>query len=331
MFFSKAHLYPFNLIREIKDIRAGILTIAEKWELIAGQYPEEYRRWLSGSWPQQVLPGMDKEGNVKFLALEYPWHIAAYNEVFIRFDVHYLTQNKSSSPIPAYVTAISPENIFIEEGAEILPCIINASDGPVYIGKNALIMEGCCIRGPFALCEGAVLKMGAKIYGATTIGPYASAGGEIKNSVIMDYSNKAHDGYLGDSVIGTWCNLGAGTTNSNVKNTAGEVKVFVREKNEFMPAGRKCGLIMGDYSKSSINTSFNTGTVVGIAANVFGKGLTPKYIPDFAWGMEGEIFAAFDRLISSIHNWMDWKGKSLQDKDILKLKHIFEQSIKREI
>src|SRR5204863_3570859 len=163
------------------------------------------------------------------------------------------------------------------KGAKVEHSMLNASNGPIYVGKNAEVMEGCMIRGPFALGQNAVLKMGSKVYGATSIGPSCAVAGEIKNSVLFGYSNKAHDGYLGDSVIGEWCNLGAGTSNSNLKNTAGIVKVWVDSKDDYLPVGVKCGLLMGDYSRSAINTSFNTGTVVGVCCNVFCERFPSKY------------------------------------------------------
>jgi UDP-N-acetylglucosamine diphosphorylase/glucosamine-1-phosphate N-acetyltransferase len=197
----------------------------------------------------------------------------------------------------------------------------------VYIGKNAVVMEGAIIRGPFALCEGAVVKMGARIYGATTVGPYSVVGGEIKNTVISGYSNKAHDGYLGDSVIGEWCNLGAGSSNSNVKNNAGEVKVWSHNTKQYVTTGlRKCGLIMGDYSKSAINTSFNTGTIVGVCANIFGEGLTPKYIPSFTWGTMGQTKYIFDKALKDIENWKKMKNAVLTEQEKTRLKLIFDEN-----
>ena len=166
------------------------------------------------------------------------------------------------------------------------------------------------IRGPFAVGEGSRIKMGAKIYGGTTIGPYCLATGEIKNSILMSYSNKAHDGYLGDSVIGSWCNLGAGTSNSNLKNTAGMIKMWSKEQNDFVDAGYKCGLLMGDYSRCAINTSFNTGTVVGISCNVFGNVFQSKFINDFTWGSEKYIF---EKAISDINNWKKMKGLEITE------------------
>jgi len=204
-------------------------------------------------------------------------------------------------------------------------CILNASTGPIYIGKNAEIMEGSMIRGPFALCKNSVVKMSSKIYGGTTIGKNCVVGGEIKNSMISDYSNKSHDGYLGDSVIGEWCNLGAGTSNSNIKNTGNDVMVWDNSSNQFINAGLKCGLIMGDYSRCAINTSFNTGTVVGVCCNIFGNGLTPKHIRNFSWGF-GESIYEFEKAIKGIENWKKLKDQSITDIEIQTLKHIFEQS-----
>ena len=256
-----------------------------------------------------------------------PQQIFLWNDEMIRFDFTLLTQHKTSQPLHESVQAVNVANIFLEAGASVSHCIINASAGPVYIGKNATVMEGCLIRGPFALCEGAVLKMGAKVYGATTIGPFSNACGEIKNSIICGYSNKAHDGYLGDSVIGEWCNLGAGTTNSNVKNTGGEVGLYNYSSGKYEAAGNKCGVIMGDYSRTAINTSINTGTVVGLCCNVFGNGLTPKFIPDFSWGFDEWKRYDFTKAIQDIGNWKRMKNSSLNESQIAVLKYLFEQTI----
>jgi len=204
-------------------------------------------------------------------------------------------------------------------------CILNASTGPIYIGKNAEIQEGSMIRGPFALCEGSLVKMGSKIYGATTIGPYCLAGGEIKNSILLGYSNKAHDGYLGDSVIGEWCNLGAGTSNSNLKNNCGDVSYWVHADKKQISAGNKGGLLLGDYSKSAINTSFNTGTVVGICSNVFAQGLTPKYIPHFSWGCDGITRYKLSNALEDINKWKQMKGFSITEKEKQILTDIYKK------
>ena len=258
--------------------------------------------------------------------LEYPWHFFQYNDEVLRSDFEMIIAKRQSQPLPLNNQYISPENIFVEEGAQVYASIINASTGPIYIGKNSTILEGVTIRGPFALCEGATVKMGAKIYGATTAGPYCVIGGEIKNVVMQGYSNKAHDGYLGDSVIGNWCNFGAGTSNSNVKNTGGMVKMYSAYAKTEIPVAVKCGVVMGDYSRTSINSSINTGTVVGTCCNVFGEGLLPKYIADFNWGAEGITKYKLDKAIQDIENWKKMKGHSLNDAEIKVLKHIFDQN-----
>ncbi|RFM28120.1 putative sugar nucleotidyl transferase [Deminuibacter soli] len=256
--------------------------------------------------------------------LHYPWQIFLWNDVYLRNDFTLLTRNRVSQPIPPDCRVANTAQVFIEEGAVIEYATLNATEGPIYIGKNALVMDGACIRGPFAMCEKAVIKMGAKIYGATTIGPYCSAGGEIKNVVLTAFSNKAHDGYLGDSVIGEWCNMGAGTSNSNVKNTGGEVKVWHSYSDKMITVGIKCGLVMGDYSRTAINTAINTGSVIGTCCNVFSEGLTPRLIPDFVWGTRGLTRYEFDKALRDINNWKKMKHQSLTNEETAVLKHIFE-------
>jgi UDP-N-acetylglucosamine diphosphorylase/glucosamine-1-phosphate N-acetyltransferase len=252
----------------------------------------------------------------------YPWEIFQLNDWAIRQDFELLTKKRKSAAIPKSNRVIKSSEVFIEKGAKVEHAIINASTGPVYIGKNAEIMEGSIIRGPFAMCEGSVLKMGAKVYGATTLGPRAIAGGEIKNTVIFGYSNKAHDGYLGDSVIGEWCNMGAGTTNSNLKNNASTVRIWT-PKGE-MDAGTKCGVLMGDYSRTAINTSINTGTVIGVCCNVFGAGLTPKYIPSFSWGSEGVKRYEFEKALQDIEGWKQLKQQTISEDERKVLRYIFD-------
>jgi UDP-N-acetylglucosamine diphosphorylase / glucose-1-phosphate thymidylyltransferase / UDP-N-acetylgalactosamine diphosphorylase / glucosamine-1-phosphate N-acetyltransferase / galactosamine-1-phosphate N-acetyltransferase len=253
-----------------------------------------------------------------------PWDIFQYNEEYLSFDFVLIKGNNIDVNIYSSTTLINSSNIFIEEGAKVDYSILNASTGPIYIGKNATIMEGSLIRGPFALCEGATVKMGTKVYGATTVGPFSVIGGEVKNSVFFGYSNKGHDGYLGDSVIGEWCNMGAGTSNSNLKNTAGDVKAWSCSEQNFVSAGTKCGVIMGDYSRTSINTSINTGTVIGTCCNVFGTGLTPKYIPDFSWGLDNPQKYEFDKALKDVMNWKKMKNKILTEPEKNVLKHIFD-------
>jgi len=248
------------------------------------------------------------------------------NDSRIQKDVELIKQSNYSHPVPECTRVSGAANVFVAEGATIHSAIINATNGPVYIGKNALIMEGCLLRGPISIGEGAVLKMGAKLYGGTTIGNYAVAGGEIKHSILMDYSNKAHDGYLGDSIIGSWCNIGAGTSNSNVKNTAGAVKIWDDALQTFVPGGNKCGVMMGDYSKVAINSSINTGSWIGCCANVFGTGLLPKKIPHFSWGASGDEYYKIDNALAHIENWRQMKHKPFTEAEKNILRYIFEHS-----
>lgn len=257
--------------------------------------------------------------------IEYPWQIFQYNDAALRADFELLTARKKSQALPANNNYLNPSQIFIEEGASVVFSSINASTGPVYIGRDSVIMEDSAIRGPFALCEGSVLKMGAKMYGATTIGPGCVVGGEVKNAVLQSYSNKGHDGYLGDAVIGRLCNLGAGTSNSNVKNNAGLVKMWNAFSGDYAHVDVKCGVIMGDYSKTAINSSINTGTVIGSCCNVFGEGLLPTYIKDFEWGTKRFSRYELDRAINDIANWKKMKGQILSNPEINVLKHIFEK------
>jgi UDP-N-acetylglucosamine diphosphorylase/glucosamine-1-phosphate N-acetyltransferase len=322
----KQQLFPFTLTRPVADIRVGILTIREKWALAL-------HNTAIPALPSHLLPTTSlvnalnegkpylPEGNI---FIEFPWHIFQYNDIAIRHDFEWITSGRTSGTVSATNQVISPGNIFLEEGAKVECCVLNASAGPIYIGKNAEIMEGSIIRGPFALCEGAVVKMGTKIYGATTIGPYSVAGGEIKNAVIFGYSNKAHDGYLGDAVLGEWCNLGAGTTNSNLKNNASGIRIRNPITGKDGLAGLKCGLLMGDYSRSAINTSFNTGTVTGVCCNIFGEGLTPTYIPSFSWGSKAPARYGFEKALADIQNWKKFKNRSLTGEEIATLKNIFD-------
>jgi len=214
-----------------------------------------------------------------------PWDIFVRNDTAIRDDYKLLTKGRKSQPLSEPNRVLGAENIFVEKGARVECAILNATNGPIYIGKDAEIMEGAVIRGPFALCEGAQVKMSAKIYGPTTIGPRSRVGGEVNNSVFFGYSNKAHDGFLGHSVIAEWCNLGADTNTSNLKNTYDEVRLWSYSKRTFINTNLQfCGLIMGDHSKCGINTMFNTGTVVGVNVNIFGSGFQRNFIPSFIWG-----------------------------------------------
>lgn len=337
---SRNHLLPLTYTRPVADIRAGILTIREKWEkllkaetstltesYLAIKYPTKKEKdtiLINGS----VIPTaemikrihtlkvneslvceekviaqrmdvaeleassdmgkvnairLESESPVK--KIEYPWDIFSGNGEMISDDFKLITRRRRSQKPDSSNTILGKGDLFIEKGAKVFGATLNTESGPIYIGKNAEVMEGAHIRGPFALCNNATVKMGAKIYGPTTIGPHCKVGGEINNVVFLGYANKAHDGFLGNSVIGEWCNLGADTNSSNLKNTYDEVRAWNYPNQTFVSTGLQFfGLIMGDHSKCGINTMFNTGTVIGISCNVFGPGFQRNFIPSFMWG-----------------------------------------------
>lgn len=270
------------------------------------------------------------EFNEDILKIENTWDIFSKNGAAIQEDFYFLTKNRKSQPIPTSNNIINPENIFIEEGAKLKFVTLNASSGPIYIGKNTEIMEGSLIRGPFALCQEAVVKLGAKIYGPTTIGPYCKVGGEINNSVLFSYSNKGHDGFLGNSVIGEWCNLGADTNNSNLKNNYAEVRLWDYNTEGFAKTGLQfCGLMMGDHSKCGINTMFNTGTVVGVSSNIFGSGFPRNFVPSFSWGgHNGFTTYLTKKAFETAKVAMGRRNISFTKQDEAILEHIFEETKK---
>ena len=329
--FFEDEFFPFSLTRPVSDFRCGILTIREKWDLLVKEISSPLK---TDAIPGNILPDKnlieklqtqkigDCLDNVR--SLNKLTDILFFNAAEIRADYQLITKGRKSESI-SNTNKISGSDIFLEAGAQIEHCIINAHDGPVYIGKDTLVMEGTLIRGPFAIGANSVIKMGTKIYGATSAGPKCVLGGEIKNSVIFGFSNKAHDGYLGDSIIGSWCNLGAGTSNSNIKNSGGPVKLWNPLKKTYLDAGIKCGLMMGDYSRSAINTSFNTGTVVGVSCHVFGNGLTPAYLPSFSWGYPSGKEYGIEKAIEHIRFWMKLKDETISQNEIDQLKYIFEQ------
>ena len=260
------------------------------------------------------------------ITIENTWDIFSKNDVAIREDFELLTQDRRSQPIPKSVNVIAPENVFIEEGAKLEYVTLNASSGPIYIGRDAEIMEGSVIRGPFALCDNAQVKMASKIYGATTVGPYSRVGGEVKNVVIFAYSNKGHDGFLGDSVLGEWCNIGADSNNSNLKNNYEEVRLWSYQTEGFAKTGLQfCGLMMGDHSKCGINTMFNTGTVVGVSANIFGSGFPRNFVPSFSWGgASGFTTYLTKKAFETAKLVMARRNIVFDEKEAAILEHVFE-------
>jgi len=335
--FKRNYLLPLTFTRPVADIRIGILTIREKWELFLGKKTSTLTEdYLSLKFPivkgddnilinGSVMPnkelvaeiskiginqaivkddiiiairvtagdldnlddteGMEEfETDVEFLKLNYTWDVFHKNDEALREDYELITRGRKSASLSETNTILG-DNIFVEKGVKAECVTFNTETGPIYIGKDVDIMEGSVIRGPFAICDHSVIKMGAKIYGATTVGPYCKVGGELNNVVIFGYSNKAHDGFLGNSVIGEWCNLGADTNNSNLKNNYDIVRMWSYPDQTFVDTGLQfCGLVMGDHSKCGINTMFNTGTVIGVNSNIFGSGFQRNFIPSFAWG-----------------------------------------------
>ncbi|WP_445738292.1 GlmU family protein [Mariniflexile sp.] len=270
------------------------------------------------------------EFNDDVIKVEHTWDIFSKNGEAIQEDFNLLTNGRRSQPIPSSNNVMAAENIFIEEGATLEFVTLNATKGPIYIGKNSEIMEGSLIRGPFALCEGAIVKMGAKIYGPTTIGPHSKVGGEITNSVIFQNSNKGHEGYLGNSVLGEWCNLGADTNNSNLKNNYAEVRLWDYQTESFAKTGLQfCGLMMGDHSKCGINTMFNTGTVVGVSANIFGSGFPRNFVPSFSWGGNGGFTTYLTKKAFEVAEVvMSRRHIEFTDQDKAILEHVFEETKK---
>jgi len=345
---TRNHLLPLTYARPVGDLRVGILTVREKWEMYLNQ-PVSFltREYLTELFPTastednllingSVLPTadltgklsdlepgqgyerngeliaarLDKEGLEKMAGenaldsidttdlgnqplpqLRRPADIFCLNDAALREDFALLTAGRKSAEPSVTNTIIGPrENLFLEAGVKLEACTINLENGPVYFGRNAVILEGCLLRGPLAVGEESVLKMGAKIYGATTLGPRCKVGGEVNNVVFQANSNKGHDGFLGNAAIGEWCNIGADTNASNLKNDYGEVRVWSYPEGRFAKTGLQFhGLVMGDHSKAGINTMFNTGTVVGFSSNVFGEGFPRTFLPSFLWGGAGGV------------------------------------------
>jgi len=264
------------------------------------------------------------------LKISWPWQIFSLNDQTLKLDFELITKDRRSVDISESNNILGKENIFVEEGAKVKFATLNATTGPIYIGKDAEIMEGSIVRGPFALCEHSTLKMGAKIYGATTVGPHSKVGGEVNNSVILGYSNKGHDGFLGNSVLGEWCNLGADTNNSNLKNNYTEVRLWNYETERFIKTGLQfCGLIMGDHSKCAINTMFNTGTVIGVNTNIFGEGFPRNFVPSFSWGgAHGFTVYGINKAYEVAQKVMERRNIKLDELDKNILKYVFEKTSK---
>lgn len=371
------HLLPLTFTRPVAELRIGILTIAQKWELMLNAKASHLTQpYLSGKYPlhqgeinclinggvcptaalvrrimnlklgealvqgdvlvaalvgDRLLSTLEPSAFVsheiadELLQVKHLWDLFALNGMALEHDFELLTRGRRSQPIPPSNHVVCPERIFIEDGARVECAVLNASSGPIYIGRDAEVMEGSLIRGGLCLGEHSTLKMGAKIYGPTTIGPHCKVGGEVNNSVLQGYTNKAHDGFLGNSVLGEWCNLGADTNNSNLKNNYAEVKLWNYAQRRFEKTGMQfCGLIMADHSKCGINTMFNTGTVVGVASNIFGSGFPRNFVPSFAWGgAAGLEVHSLGMALGTAAQAMARRGLELSAHDREILGHIF--------
>jgi UDP-N-acetylglucosamine diphosphorylase/glucosamine-1-phosphate N-acetyltransferase len=275
----------------------------------------------------EVIPGKVHEYTENIVLIDQPWRIFQNNGNQIRTDFKLITANRQSSQIKdPHTRTYNEKNIFLEEGVILHSAILNAENGPIFLGKNSQVQEGAIVRGPFALGEASVINMGGKMRADTTVGPFCKIGGEVSNSVLFGYSNKAHDGFLGNSVLGEWCNLGADTNTSNLKNNYDNVKLWSYSKNAFIDIGQpNCGLIMGDHSKSGINTMFNTGTVVGVSSNIFGPGYPRNFISSFQWGGAGGFTTyQFEKAIETAARVMARRNIVLDEIEKNILKNVFE-------
>ncbi|MEQ9468973.1 MAG: GlmU family protein [Ekhidna sp.] len=312
-----------GLAKQIKTLSEN-QCITHEGRLIAGYYDANEAFEIGGR--EQIA-----ESNLNQVL--HPWDIFRFNGEEIRKDFELLTQGQKSQPLDDPHTKTYGNQIFLDEGAKVKAAILNAENGPIYIGKDAEVQEGALIRGPFALCDHSVVNMGSKIKGDTTIGPYSKVGGEVSNSVIFGFSNKGHEGFLGNSVLGEWCNLGADTNNSNLKNNYANVKMWDFASGRFKDTGLQfCGLIMGDHSKSGINTMFNTGTTVGVSSNIFGDGFPRAIVPSFAWGgASGFTTYQTQKAFETAELVMARRNKELTEADKAMLSHIFEMTAENRV
>ncbi|MEP2023355.1 MAG: GlmU family protein [Reichenbachiella sp.] len=312
-----------NAIQQLKDnelLRQGEIFIAAKGLFDAQE-------------PTINLQGFNPvEYNTDCTVINRSWDLFSNNKAQIQSDFELLTSGRTSKKITDPHTIVyGKDQVFLEEGVDIKAAILNAEEGPIYLAKNSIIQEGAAIRGPFALGENSRINMNAKIREGVTIGPNCKIGGEVSNSIVYGNSNKAHDGYLGNAVVGEWCNLGADTNNSNLKNNYDEVKAYDFETNDFIKTGLQfCGLFMGDHSKTAINTALNTGTTIGVCSNVFGSGFPPAYIPSFSWGGEKKLVTyKFEKAIETARKVWARKNIDQTEADEKILKTIFDRSIKK--
>lgn len=311
------------------DLLAAINKLETNEALVAGEdiLVIKADRNTTESFASGNLSGFGKKPyDAEVATVTRPWDIFKKNKEELEKDFKLITKGRQSLPVSSSNTIIGTGEIFLEESAKVEASILNTTSGPIYIGKDAEIMEGSMVRGPLALCEHSALKLGTKIYGPTTVGPHSKVGGEVNNSVIIGYSNKGHDGFLGNSVLGEWVNIGADSNNSNLKNNYDEVRLWNYRAERFEKTGLQfCGLIMGDHSKCGINTMFNTGTVVGVSANVFGAGFPRNFIPSYSWGgAAGFTEYKFEKAMETSERMMERRGITLDENGREMLKTVYD-------
>ncbi len=342
---ARDNFLPLSFTRPLSELRLGILTLREKWErLLPGNYSWETESYLAAKYPRtsssvkytietDIIPtatyvdALKRGIDIEPQRLEHLYDLFQLNGEAIESDFRLITAGRSSMPLSGSNTVIGDSSlVFLEPGARVEGAILNTTHGPIYIGKEAEIMEGSCLRGPVAVCEHAVVNMGTKIYGATTIGPWCKVGGELNNVVMIGYSNKAHDGFLGNAVIGEWCNLGAGCVASNLKNDYTEIKLWNYPAHRFLKTGLQfCGLIMGDHSKAGINTMFNTATVVGVGVNIHGSGFPRNFVASFSeGGASGFSDVSLTKFFDIARRVMARRGKELTEVDCQIFQYIYD-------
>lgn len=310
-------VFPTNeIVQAIKSLQIDDKLIHQSGKWIASHSKEiQFTKILLGKNEPTIIQKAD--------FFKDTYDLLKWNARCIVSDFEIIRSKGTSEKLDPSNRAVNVDQIYIEPGAQISCANLNASEGPIYIGKNAVIMEGASLRGPISIGERSVVKMNASIYGATSVGDKCLVGGEIKNSIILGYSNKGHDGYLGDSIIGFWCNIGAGACNSNIKNTASDIQMWNEHEQNWQSVGTKMGMMMGDYSRLAILSRVNTGSYIGVSANVFGQGLLPKHLPDFTWGTT--FGYQLDKALEDINNWMVLKGENLTNAQKKVLTRLFER------
>lgn len=317
--FIDASILPSNeLLKAVKALQFGEV-------LMSGELIIAYLAAVSKS-ADELSNFSTVEFKDDIVQINNTWDIFDKNADILQFDFDFITKGRKSQPISSTNQLIHPERIFLEEGAKVEFSILNATDGPIYLGKNSEIWEGSLIRGGLALCNNAIIKMGGKLYGANTIGPYSKVCGEVSNSVIFGYSSKGHEGYLGNAVLGEWCNIGADSNNSNLKNNYAKVRLWNYATESFEQTGLQfCGLMMGDHSKTAINTMFNTGTVIGVNSNIYVPGFPRNFVPSFSWG-GASGFTAYQpaKAFDAAKVMMARRGVEFDEVEAKILTHVFE-------